>query len=66
VLDASAFQNTYTGTFSVSQGLGINDDKLYINYTAVPEPATWLLLAGGLAAAMLISRRRRQVICQKH
>ena len=66
VLDASAFQNTHTGTFSVGQGLGINDDKLYINYTAIPEPATWLLLAAGFASVMLISRRRRQVIRQKH
>ena len=58
VLDDSAFQNTHTGSFSVVQGTGINDDKLYLEYTAVPEPATWALLAFSLTSVMVLRRRR--------
>jgi autotransporter-associated beta strand protein len=58
VLDATAFQNPHTGNFSISQGIGVNDDKLYINYTAVPEPATWALLAFSLTTVMVLRRRR--------
>jgi hypothetical protein len=43
------------GTFSVSQ----SGNDLYLNYTAVPEPRTWALVALFLAGA-LVARLRRQ------
>jgi len=46
--NTSSFQNTFTGTFSVSRGTGSDDDKLYLNYTAIPEPSTYAMLGFGL------------------
>ena len=53
-VDISAFSNTVNGVFSVSSA----GDNLYLNYTAVPEPATYATLAG-LAALGLAVRRRK-------
>lgn len=44
------------GTFSVS--LGDSNTDLVLNYTAVPEPAAWILAALGLTAAVVFRRRR--------
>lgn len=49
-VDSSGFANA-NGTFSVSQ---VGND-LYLNYAAVPEPSTWMLLGLGLLG-MLIPR----------
>ena len=46
--DTSSFQNSFTGAFSVSRGTGSDDDKLYLNYTAIPEPSTYAMLGFGL------------------
>lgn len=45
------------GTFSVS--LSLDQTDLVLNYTAVPEPSTWLLLAGTGTFFMIMRRRRR-------
>ena len=33
---------------------------IYLNYTAVPEPATWALLAFSLTTVVVLRRRRRE------
>ena len=53
-LNTSAFQNAFTGNFSLST---IGND-LVLNYTAVPEPSAMALLGLGLAALTLLRRRR--------
>lgn len=53
--DTSGFQNSLTGTFSVSQ----SGNDLFLNYTAVPEPSSALL---GLSGAFLFLNRRRRSI----
>ena len=54
-VDASGFTNNNTapGTFGVSN-IG---NYLYLTY-AVPEPATWALLAFSLTTVMVLRRRR--------
>lgn len=52
-IDASAFANDYTGTFTLVR-VG---DELKINYNAVPEPSTWMLLALGAVGLFLLRRR---------
>jgi autotransporter-associated beta strand protein len=49
-----------SSAFSVSLG-GTGNDSLILNFTPVPEPSTWALMAGGLCAfgAMAVRRRRR-------
>ncbi|MDB6169613.1 MAG: hypothetical protein JWM88_2477 [Verrucomicrobia bacterium] len=56
-IDASQFQaGTLTPTvFTLSQ----SGNTLYLNFTPVPEPSTWALLAVGLGAFLIPARRRR-------
>lgn len=56
-VDTSAFQNAFTGAFSLSQ----TGNNLYLNYAAIPEPSTYAALAGVLALGLAAWHRRRQV-----
>jgi len=64
-LTGSAFQNitdsvtfrVYIATPNVSQNVGF--DNITINGTVIPEPATYALLGGLSALALVVSRRRR-------
>ncbi len=57
------FQNAFTGNFAVALGntgsIGGDSSQLYLTYTAVPEPATWALLAFSLTTVVVLRRRRR-------
>ena len=61
-LNTSGFVNTFTGTFGIalgnSPGIGGTDAEIYLTYTAVPEPATWALLAVALTFVVVLRRRR--------
>jgi len=61
-LNTSGFENTFTGTFGIalgnSPGIGGTDAEIYLTYTAVPEPATWALLAVALTFVVVLRRRR--------
>ena len=48
-VDRSGFANAASGVFSVSQ----TGNDLYLNYAAVPEPSTWLLVSLGVAGILL-------------
>lgn len=52
-IDDSAFQNSYSGSFSVSQ-VG---NSLFVNYS-VPEPSTYALLLGIIVSLAALRRRR--------
>jgi fibronectin-binding autotransporter adhesin len=54
-IDASGFQNPYTGLFSVSQ----SGNELYLNYSAIPEPSTYAMLLGGLGLLAFLRRRSK-------
>jgi len=55
-LNTSAFTNGLGGGgFSLSS----NGSDIFLNFTPVPEPSTWALLAGGSALVALVSLRRR-------
>ena len=59
-VNRSAFTNVAPGTFSVALGntvSGGDSTQLYLVYTAVPEPATWALLAFSLTTVMVLRRR---------
>lgn len=56
-VDTSAFQNAFTGAFSLSQ----TGNNLYLNYAAIPEPSTYAALVGVLALGLAAWHRRRQV-----
>lgn len=52
-LDVAGFQNSFSGSF----GIALSGNDLLLNYTAVPEPSSGLLL--GLAAAAFAALRKR-------
>jgi hypothetical protein len=54
-VDTTSFVNPFNGSFSVSE---VGHD-LYLNYTAVPEPAASAALAGALALAGAMWRRKK-------
>lgn len=61
-LNLSGFANAYNGTWSVARGdsvVGGDDSQLYVVYEAVPEPATWALIALGIL--FIVTLRRRSV-----
>ncbi|MBI5382455.1 MAG: autotransporter-associated beta strand repeat-containing protein [Opitutae bacterium] len=49
---------TKGGSFSLTTSL--DNTKLYLNFTPVPEPSTWLLLLGGASAVLFPALRRRR------
>ena len=56
-LNTSGFSNaTNGGSFSFTE----SGNALYLNFTPVPEPSTWILMGlGGLAVVPVLIRRRR-------
>lgn len=52
----NGFLNPLSGTFSVS----VSGNNLMLNYTAIPEPATWALLAGAVAGLAFVRLRVRR------
>lgn len=57
ILDVSGFTNDYTGSWS----LAVDGTNLHLNYaaTAIPEPATCVLVVGAAMLALALTRRRR-------
>jgi autotransporter-associated beta strand protein len=53
-LDTENFQNTFSGTFALSQ---VGND-LVLGYTAIPEPSVWALLLVATAVVLWLRRRR--------
>jgi autotransporter-associated beta strand protein len=57
--------NSYSGTFSsitgtnLGGGLSWSFDAANGTITVIPEPSTWVMLVGGLAALILLRRRRQ-------
>ena len=59
-VDTSAFQNSLNGgSFSLGVGGG-SGNELFLNFTPVPEPSEYLLMAAGLGIILLARRWRRR------
>jgi hypothetical protein len=55
-INTSSFANGMGGgNFSVSS----DSTDIYLNFTPVPEPSTWMLMAGGAALVGLVSIKRQ-------
>ena len=58
VINDSSFTNSLgIGSFFVSSG----GNSIFLNFTPVPEPSTWAMIAAGLAAIAFAAWRRRGV-----
>jgi hypothetical protein len=57
-VDSSSYflNGTSGGIFSVS----VSGNDLMLNFTPVPEPSTWAMMASGLCALAAAVRRRRR------
>ena len=55
-LNTTAFTNGFGGG---SLSLTSNGTDIFLNFTPVPEPSTWALIAGGTALVAIASLRRR-------
>jgi autotransporter-associated beta strand protein len=54
--------STGIGSFFVSQ----SGNNLMLNFTPVPEPSTWAMMAGGICALAAAVRRRRTQSASRH
>lgn len=54
----AGFSNPYSGSFTV----GVSGNNLMLNYTAIPEPSTWVLLAGAAIVLTLLRWRTRRTL----
>jgi hypothetical protein len=62
LIDGTNFTNPLNGgTFSIVQGTSGGLQALFLNFTPVPEPSTYALLAVGLGSLLLPAIRRRQL-----
>ena len=59
-VDTSLFQNSTNGTFSIVRDAN-NANDLDLEYTAAPEPTTWVMLLGGLGLLAFTQRRKSSV-----
>ncbi|HET7536225.1 MAG TPA: autotransporter-associated beta strand repeat-containing protein [Candidatus Didemnitutus sp.] len=62
LIDSTGFTNALNGgVFTITQGTSGGVPALFLNFTPVPEPSTYALLAVGLGSVLLpVLRRRRR------
>jgi autotransporter-associated beta strand protein len=59
-INTSGFTNSANGIFSLSVSSVRDGAALFLNFTPIPEPSTWMLLGGGVAMVGLTTLRRRR------